>query len=243
MAGRRSITITTGSYGRCSTSSRSAIDESNRWIQFFLDNNNNNNNIVGVNAVGTIEDVFINNGIVVVDAEDSCSESQMKDRIEAEIVRIKEEAEKKKKEELLARRNEIRRLLQGHSVSISSLKLKCEKETQVIRHEENRMAIPEGNEDEEESDDEDDNDQVEDENNDNDSNDDSIKKTTTSLSNDSLRTTNPDDSDSEDDSDSDGNDDTESGNRQLERKLEKRRRRKVFHRVKRFVVGRKSVRY
>jgi len=197
-----------------------------------MNNNNSNNNIVGVNAVGTIKDVF--------DAEDDCSEQQMKDRIEAEIVRIKEDAEKKKKEELAARRNEIRRLLQGRSVSISSLKLKCEKETQVIRHEENRMAIPEGNEDEEESDDEDDNDQVEDENNDNDSNDDSIQKTTTSVSNDSLRTTNPEDSDSEDESES-NDDDTETGNRQLARKLEKRRRRKVFHRVKRFVAfGRKS---
>merc|ERR1712238_304241 len=129
-------------------------------------NNGNSSNIVGVNTVGTIEDVYRNNGIVVVDAGDGCSENQMKERIEEEIVRIKEEAEQKKKEELVARRNEIRRLLQGHSVSISSLKLKCEKETQQTRHEENRLAIPEGDEDEEESDDEDDHDQVEDENND-----------------------------------------------------------------------------
>merc|ERR1712238_120721 len=120
--------------------------------------------------------------------------NQMKERIEAEIVRIKVEAEQKKKEELVARRNEIRRLLQGHSVSISSLRLKCEKETQQTRHEENRLAIPEGDEDEEESDDEDDHDQVEDENENNDTdhdaNDDSLlQKTTTSVSNDSLRTT------------------------------------------------------
>merc|ERR1712238_340708 len=132
------------------------------------------------NTVGTIEDVFINNGIIVVDAEDGdCSEQQMKERIEAEIVRIKEEAEQKKKEELVARRNEIRRLLQGHSVSISSLKLKCEKETQQARHEENSMAIPEGDEDEdeEESDDENDTDSDQDEHYDNDSHDDSLQKT------------------------------------------------------------------
>jgi len=195
-----------------------------------MNNNNSNNNIVGVNAVGTIKDVF--------DAEDDCSEQQMKDRIEAEIVRIKEDAEKKKKEELAARRNEIRRLLQGRSVSISSLKLKCEKETQVIRHEENRMAIPEGDEDEEESEDEDDQDNNQD--NDNDSSDDSMQKTTTSVySNDSLKATNPEDSDS--DSESESIDDTENENRQHERKLERRRRRNVFHRMKsRFVVRRKS---
>ena len=201
-----------------------------------MNNNNNNNNIVGMNAVGTIEDVFINNGIVVLDAEDGdCSEQQMKERIEAEIVRIKEEAEKKKKEELLAKRNEIRKLLQGHSVSISSLKLKREKETQKARHEENSMAIPEGDKDEEESDDENDNEEEQNEN------DDSMKKTTTSVSNDSLKTSNPEDSDSEDDSERESNDDVENGNQQLERKLERQQRRNVIYRMKsRFVVRRKS---
>merc|ERR1712238_530345 len=168
--------------------------------------------------------------------------NQMKERIEEEIVRIKEEAEQKKKEELVARRNEIRRLLQGHSVSISSLKLKCEKETWEARHEENSMAIPEGDEDEdeEESDDENDTDNDQDEHYDNDSHDDSLQKTSTSsVSNDSLKTSNPEDSDSEDDSDS--IDDTENGNQLLERKLERRPRRTVFHRMKsRFVVRRKS---
>merc|ERR1712161_131147 len=87
-----------------------------------------------------------------------------------------------------------------------------------IRHEENCRAIPEGNEDEDEDED------------------DSIEKIITSLSESSLAPTEIDDSDSNSE---ESNSDTENGNRQTE---SKQRRRHVFHRVKRFVAGRKSVR-
>jgi len=160
----------------------------------------------------------MNSSIDVFDAGHGCSEEQ----IQTEIVRIKEEAELKKKEELLARRNEIRKLLQRHSVSISSLQVLSDKE---IRHEENCRAIPEGDEDEDEE--EDDNDEGIDNDND------SIEKMTISLSESSMASTDIDDSDSN------SNSDTENGDRQTE---PKRRRRHVFHRVKRFVVGRKSIR-
>mmetsp|Transcript_22673 Transcript_22673/g.26233 ORF Transcript_22673/g.26233 Transcript_22673/m.26233 type:complete len:159 (-) Transcript_22673:322-798(-) len=152
--------------------------------------------------------VYMNSGIDVFDAGHGCSE----DQVQTEIVRIQEEAELKKKEELLARRNEIRKLLQRHSVSMSSLQVQSDKE---IRHEENCRAIPEGNEDEDE--DEDDND----EGNVND------KLSELSMASTVL-----------DESDIDSNSDTKNGDQQTESK----RRRHVFHRVKRFVVGCKSIR-
>eukprot|EP00751_Fragilariopsis_kerguelensis_P030501 CAMPEP_0170922664 /NCGR_PEP_ID=MMETSP0735-20130129/10581_1 /TAXON_ID=186038 /ORGANISM="Fragilariopsis kerguelensis, Strain L26-C5" /LENGTH=153 /DNA_ID=CAMNT_0011322113 /DNA_START=1 /DNA_END=463 /DNA_ORIENTATION=+ len=136
----------------------------------------------------------MNSGIDVFDAGHGCSEEQ----IQSEIVRIQEEAELKKKEELLARRNEIRKLLQRHSVSMSSLQVQSDKE---IRHEENCRAIPEGNEDEDE--DEDDNNEGKD------NVDDSIQKMTISVSESSMASTNLDDSDSN--SNSNSNNDTENG--------------------------------
>ena len=173
--------------------------------------------------------VFINNDIDIVNAGQSCCSE---DELHTEIVTIQDEAASKEKKaaELAVRRNEIRKLLQRHSVSMSSLQVLSNTE---IRHEENCRAIPEGNEDEDE--DEDDNDEGND--NDNDNEDDSIEKITTSLSESSLAPTENDDSDSN--SDSESNSDIENGERQIE---PKRRRRHVFHRVKRFVVGRKSVR-
>mmetsp|Transcript_11569 Transcript_11569/g.12674 ORF Transcript_11569/g.12674 Transcript_11569/m.12674 type:complete len:174 (+) Transcript_11569:51-572(+) len=167
--------------------------------------------------------VYMNSGIDVFDAGHGCSE----DQVQTEIVRIQEEAELKKKEALLARRNEIRKLLQRHSVSMSSLQVQSEKE---IRQEENGRAIPEGNEDEDEDEDEDDNNEGKD------NVDDSIQKMTISVSESSMASTNLDDSDSN----SNSNNDTENGDRQTEPR--RQRRRHVFHRMKRFVVGRKSVR-
>lgn len=162
------------------------------------------------------EDIFMNNGIVVVDAGDGC--------LEAAIIKMKEVVtgivKKKKKEEQELQRIEKRKLLQRQSVSISSL-LKSLSEKEKIRHEEYCRAILEGFEDDDEDNDDE-----------NDDDDDSIEKTTISLSELSMALTDLDDSDSNSDIDSDSNYNTQKGDQQIEQQR-RRRQQNVFQRMKR----------